>query len=209
MPRYVGICIHHSAVIRSSNSTTPLPVSGFTNAGTPRSSSSTSTRCGTFSARSLSGLFRIPHSALGFIVDQRVAAFGDARPWLDGDDVVQHRALEPELDLVDGGAERAAPAGPGGGARVAREELQLGGARREPGELDGEPLHGPGGGRLLEARLERRDRAARPPLPPEAPRGPQSCGARAAAAGGACPDRAATRPAAAPRGTSPPPRGER
>src|SRR6266566_1315684 len=34
--------------------------------------------------------FRTPHSALGFIVDQRVAAFGDARPWLDGDDVVQH-----------------------------------------------------------------------------------------------------------------------
>src|SRR5438094_407497 len=100
--------------------------------------------------------FRTPHSALGFIVDQRVAAFGDARPWLDGDDVVQHRALEPELDLVDGGAERAASAGPGGGARVAREELQLGGARREPGALDGEPLHGPGGGRLLEARLERR-----------------------------------------------------
>src|SRR5207249_6993129 len=194
MPRYVGICIHHSAVIRSSNSTTrlplsriastwrreigrrhhsssmrqvspmdsirfPFPVFGFTNAGTPRSSSSTSTRCGTFSARSLSGLFRIPHSALGFIVDQRVAAFGDARPWLDGDDVVQHRALKPELDLLDGGAERAAPAGPGGGARVAREELQLGRPRREPGELDGEPLHGPDGGRLLEAGLERRSDA--------------------------------------------------
>src|SRR5256712_5388994 len=85
--------------------------------------------------------FRTPHSALGFIVDQRVAAFRKTGPWLDLDDVMQHGAFEPERDLLDGAPQGAPLAGPRGGARVPGEELQLGGARGEGGELDDEPLH--------------------------------------------------------------------
>src|SRR2546423_9938452 len=69
----------------------------------------------------------IPHSALGFKVDQRIPSLREPRPGLHLDDVVEQRALEPELDLLQGGAEGALPAGPRGGARVAGEELQLGG----------------------------------------------------------------------------------
>src|SRR5439155_1319982 len=71
------------------------------------------------------------------------------------DDVIEQRAFEPELDLLDRAAERATPAGTRGGARVACEELQIGGARRERGEFDGEPLHRPRGWRLLEPGPER------------------------------------------------------
>src|SRR5438445_13470007 len=137
----------------------PFPTSRFTTTGIPSASSSTSTRCCTLSARSLSVLFRTPHSALGFIVDQRVAPFRKARPRLHLDDVIQVRALEPELDLLDGAREGAPPPGPRGGARVPREQLQLRGARRERRELDGEPLHRAAGPRLLESRPERRGHA--------------------------------------------------
>src|SRR2546428_8659561 len=121
-------------------------VSRFTFTGIPSASSSTSTRCGTLRARSLSALFRVPRSdfriLLRFIVDQRVAAFRKAGPWLDLDDVMQHGALEPERDLLDGAPQGAPSAGPRGGARVPGEELQLGGARGEGGELDDQPLDG-------------------------------------------------------------------
>src|ERR1051325_8410529 len=105
-------CRHHSSSMRQ-DSPSPSTVLGTPHVSptrretlTRRPSASCSTRAGrgALSTRSKFFSFRIPHSALWFIVDQRVAAFGDARPWLDGDDVVQHRALEPELDLVDGGA---------------------------------------------------------------------------------------------------------
>src|SRR5205807_895657 len=86
-----------------------------------------------------------PKSAISsrLIIDQRIPPLREPRPWLHLDDVVEQRALESELDLLQGGAEGAPPAGPRGGARVAGEELQLGGARREAGEFDGEPLHRP------------------------------------------------------------------
>src|SRR6266516_8079454 len=127
--------------------------------GSPLASSSTSTRCGTLSARSLSALFRVPRSDFRvcsrLIVDQCVAAFGESGPRLHLDDVVQERALEPELDLLDGGAEGAPPPCPRGGGLIAREELQLRGAGHESRELDGESLHRASGRRLLEPRLER------------------------------------------------------
>src|SRR5437867_6245856 len=98
-----------SSTARSLSAASRMPV------GSPFALSSTCTRCGTLSARSLSLPFRTPHSALGFIVDQCVAAFGESGPRLHLDDVVQERALEPELDLLDGGAEGAPPPRPRGG----------------------------------------------------------------------------------------------
>src|SRR2546430_12047385 len=123
--------------------------------GNPLALSSTCTRCGTLRARSLSGPFRIPNSAFRivsrFIIDQRIPPLREPRPGLHLDDVKEQRALEPELDLLQGGAEGALPAGPRGGARVAGEELQLGGARCEGGELDGELFHRAGGRAPLSA----------------------------------------------------------
>src|SRR5882724_1157947 len=108
-------------------------------------SSSTSTRCGALSARSLSVLFRVPPSEFRvrsrFIVDQRVPPLGEARPWLHLDDVIQHRSSDPERDLPRGALERAPPPGTSRGARIAREQLQLRGAGGEGGELDDESLH--------------------------------------------------------------------
>src|SRR3989441_3481074 len=155
---------HHSSSIRHispiDSIRLPLPASRFTTTGTPRSSRVTSTRCCTLRARSLSALFRVPRSDFRvcsrFKVDQRVASFGEARPRLHLDHVIQVRALEPELDFLGGAREGAPPPGPRGGARVPREQLQLRGARRERRELDGEPLHRADGRRLLEPRLERR-----------------------------------------------------
>src|SRR5436309_15913004 len=109
--------------------------------GNPSESSSTSTRYGTLRARSLSDLFSVPRSDFRicsrFKVDQRVASFGEARPRLHLDHVIQVRAIEPELDFLGGAREGAPPPGPRGGARVPREQLQLRGARRERRELDG------------------------------------------------------------------------
>src|SRR2546428_13635328 len=124
--------------------------------GSPAAPSSTSTRRGVLIVRSRS-LF-IPQSAIEsrFIVDQRVAAFRKAGPWLDLDDVIQHGALEPERDLLDGAPQGAPSGGPRGGARVAGEELQLDGARGGGGGLDDEPLDGGRGRRPRPARLERR-----------------------------------------------------
>src|SRR3989442_2011876 len=143
-----------SSTARSLSAASRIP------AGNPFALSSTCTRCGTLRARSLSGPFRIPNSAFRifsrFIVDQRIPPLREPRPWLHLDDVVEQRALEPEFALVQGDAERAPPSSPRGGARVAAEELQFGGARREGGELDREPLHCPAGRRLLEPGPERR-----------------------------------------------------
>src|SRR3989442_3314398 len=76
---------------------------------------------------------RNPKSAIAsrFIVDQRVAAFRKAGPWLDLDDMKQHGALEPKRDLLDGAPQGAPSGGPRGGARVAGEQLQLDGAQGE------------------------------------------------------------------------------
>src|SRR2546426_5303845 len=143
-----------SSTARSLSAASRIP------AGNPFALSSTCTRCGTLRARSLSGPFRIPNSAFRifsrFIVDQRIPPLREPRPWLHLDDVVEQRALEPEFALLQGDAERAPPSSPRGGARVAGEELQFGGARREGGELDREPLHCPAGRRLLEPGPERR-----------------------------------------------------
>src|SRR2546425_4485398 len=146
--RTIGVR-HHSSSIRHispiDSIRLPLPASRFTTTGTPRSSRVTSTRCCTLRARSLSALFRVPRSDFRvcsrFKVDQRVASFGEARPRLHLDHVIQVRALEPELDFLGGAREGAPPPGPRGGARVPREQLQLRGARCERRELDGEPLH--------------------------------------------------------------------
>src|SRR5256886_3482171 len=139
---------------RSLSTVSRIPV------GNPFALSSTCTRRGTLRARSLSGPFRIPNSAFRivsrFIIDQRIPPLREPRPGLHLDDVKEQRALEPELDLLQGGAEGALPAGPRGGARVAGEELQLGGARCEGGELDGEPFHRAGGPRPLRPGPERR-----------------------------------------------------
>src|SRR5438552_11364210 len=127
-------------------------------AGDPLASSSTSTRWGTLSARSLFGPFRTPHSALGFKVDQRIPPLREPRPRLHLDDVVEQRALEPEPDLLGGAPQCATPPGARRGLRVAGEQLQLRSAGDERGELDDQPLHRAGGGRSLELRLEwRRD----------------------------------------------------
>src|SRR5437016_3783139 len=76
--------------------------------------------------------FHIPQSAIRnpqcfsrFIVDQRIPPLREPRPRLYLDDVVEQRALEPELDLLSGGAQRPAPSGPRSGLCVAREQLQL------------------------------------------------------------------------------------
>src|SRR6059058_2254022 len=90
--------------------------------------------------------FRTPHSALGFKVDQRIPPLREPRPRLHLDDVVEQRALEPELDLLSGAAQRATPPGARRGLRVAREQLQLRGAGDERGELDDQPLYRAGGG---------------------------------------------------------------
>src|SRR3989442_4042340 len=143
-----------SSTARSLSAASRIP------AGNPFALSSTCTRCGTWSPRSLSGPCRIPTAAFRissrFIVDQRIPPLREPRPWLHLDDVVEQRALEPEFALLQGDAERAPPSSPRGGARVAGEELQFGGARREGGELDREPLHCPAGRRLLEPGPERR-----------------------------------------------------
>src|SRR2546430_7819291 len=193
-----GFCIHHSPVIRSSNSTALPPPSNTTSThlreigcrhhsssmrqtsptastgrrishpasriliGCPFASSSTATRWGAFRDRSLSALLRVPPSAFRvcsrFIVDQRIPPLRKPRPRLHLDDVIEQRALEPELDLLSGAAERATPPGARRGLRVAREQLQLRGAGDERGELDDQSLHRAGGGRPLELRLEwRRD----------------------------------------------------
>src|SRR5713101_4742962 len=102
-----------------------FPVSRFTTLGLRCSSSSTCTRWGALRARSLSAPFRTPHSALGFIVDQRVAPLGEAGPWLHLDDVIQHRPSDAECDLPGGALERTPPPGARRGARIAREQLQL------------------------------------------------------------------------------------
>src|SRR5216683_2882285 len=106
-----------------------FPVSRFTTLGLRCSSSSTCTRWGALTARSLSAPFRTPHSALGFIVDQRVAPLGESGPWLHLDDVIQHRPSDAECDLPGGALERTPPPGARRGARIAREQLQLRGAR--------------------------------------------------------------------------------
>src|SRR5712691_6064282 len=128
--------------------------------GCPFASSSTSTRCGALSARSLSVLFSVPPSAFHvcsrFIVYQRVAPLGEARPGLHLDDVIQHRPSDPERDLPRGALERTPSPGASRGARIAREQLQLRGARGEGGELDDESLNGSGGRRPLGLRLEGR-----------------------------------------------------
>src|SRR5437899_1301311 len=99
--------------------------------------------------------FRIPPSALGFKVDQRVPPLGEAGPWLHLDDVIQHRPSDPERDLPGGALERTPSPGASRGARIMREQLQLGGAGSKGGELDDEPLHRTGGRRPLELCLER------------------------------------------------------
>src|SRR2546426_282491 len=104
--------------------------------------------------------FRIPPSALGFKVDQRVPPLGEAGPWLHLDDVIQHRPSDPERDLPGGALERTPPPGASRGARIPREQLQLRGARSEGGELDDEPLHRSGGPRPPEPRP-----SPRPPTP--------------------------------------------
>src|SRR5260370_7012144 len=115
-----------------------FPASRFTTLGLRCSSSSTCTRWGGLRGGRLS-------APLGFIVDQRVAPLGEAGPWLHLDDVIQHRASDAERDLTGGALERPPPPGARSGARIAREQLQLRGARSEGGELDDEPLHGSGG----------------------------------------------------------------
>src|SRR5207247_4412974 len=125
-----------------------FPGSRITTLGLRCSSSSTCTRCGTLSARSL--------SVSCLIVNQRIPALREPRPGLHRDDVIQHRSLYSELDFLCSGLERSAPPGARGGVRVAREQLQLRRARREPGELDYESLHRAGGRRPLQLRLERR-----------------------------------------------------
>src|SRR2546422_3631033 len=154
---------HHSSSMRQTSriASTRFPFSGFfrvrTTVGRPSASSSTCTRCGMLRARSLSVPFRIRSR---FIIDQCVTALGNARPWLNLDDVIQHRASQPEPDLPDGAFERPPATGPRGGACVAGEELQLGCPWSETGELDCQPLDGFGGRRLLETCLERRGDAA-------------------------------------------------
>src|SRR5207244_9150429 len=88
--------------------------------------------------------------------EQRVRRLGDAGPGLPLDDVIQHRPSDPERDLPRGALERTSSPGTSRGARIAREQLQLRGARGEGGELDDEPLYRSGGRRPLELRLERR-----------------------------------------------------
>src|SRR3989441_2344511 len=103
--RTIGVR-HHSSSIRHispiDSIRLPLPASRFTTTGTPRSSRVTSTRCCTLRARSLSALFRVPRSDFRvcsrFKVDQRVASFGEARPRLHLDHVIQVRALEPRSE---------------------------------------------------------------------------------------------------------------
>src|SRR3989449_4430627 len=149
---------HHSSSMRQTSpivSTArriPHPASRIP-IGCPFASSSTVTRWGAFRARNLSAPFRI---FSGFKVDQRVATLGEAGPWLHLDDVIQHRPSDPERDLPRGALERTSSPGASRGARIAREQLQLRGARGEGGELDDESLHGSGGRRPLELRLERR-----------------------------------------------------
>src|SRR5881409_2111863 len=89
-----------------------FPVSRFTTLGLRCSSSSTCTRWGALRARSLSV------SELCLILDQRIPSFGEPRPRLHLDDVIEKRALEPELDLLSSGAKRNAPAGARGGIRI-------------------------------------------------------------------------------------------
>src|SRR2546429_7112084 len=107
--------------------------------------------------------FRTPHSALGFKVDQRVATRGEAGPGLHLDDVIQHRPSDPERDLPRGALERTSSPGASRGARIARKQLQLRGARGEGGELDDESLHGSGGGGPPALRLVRAAGRVPPP----------------------------------------------
>src|SRR5439155_1179241 len=113
--------------------------------GCPFASSSTATRWGAFRDRSLSVLLRVPPSAFRvcsrFIVDQRIPPLREPRPRLHLDDVVEQRALEPELDLLGGAPQRATSPGARRRLCVAREQLQLRGAGDERGELDDQPLH--------------------------------------------------------------------
>src|SRR5215469_8749590 len=63
---------------------------------------------------------------------------------------------EPEADFVGGGAQGVPAAGAGFRARIAGEELQLGGAGREVGEQDRELLDGPGEWCLLDPSTKER-----------------------------------------------------
>src|SRR5205823_3764120 len=155
--RWIGT-LHHSSSIRqispmSSTARILYPASRIPT-GSPFSSSSTSTRCGSLIPISRSVFtIRNPQGFSRFIVDQRIPPLREPRPGLHLDHVVEQRPLEPELDLLGGGAERAAPPGARRGLRVAGEQLQLGGAGGERGELDHQPLHRAGGRRPLELRL--------------------------------------------------------
>src|SRR5207247_2097848 len=68
---------------------------------------------------------------------------------------LHHPSSMPQISPISSPA-RTSPPRTSRGARIAREQLQLRGARGEGGELDDEPLHGSGGRRPLELRLERR-----------------------------------------------------
>src|SRR4029077_9633713 len=109
--------------------------------GCPFASSSTATRSGAFRDRSLSVLFRVPPSAFRvgsrFIIDQRIPPLGETGPGLHFDDVVEQRALEPELDLLGGGAERAAPPGARRGFGGPRRHAPVPGAGGGGGGTDG------------------------------------------------------------------------
>src|SRR2546430_12920640 len=67
--------------------------------------------------------------------------------------------------LPRGALERTSSPGASRGARIARKQLQLRGARGEGGELDDESLHGSGGRRPPPPPLVRRPPAAPPPRP--------------------------------------------
>src|SRR2546422_10109726 len=115
--------LHHSSSIRHVSRTASIGTMSCTSplrtphsalrisilAGDPPASSSTTAGWGTFTARSLSVPFRIPQSALGFIVDQRVPPLGGSGPGLHLDDVIQHRPSDPERDPSGGGLERMPP----------------------------------------------------------------------------------------------------
>src|SRR6185503_3188335 len=102
-----------------------------------------------------------PHSAhLRLEVDQGVAALGQARPWLNLDDVIQGRALHSQANFSRGAPQCALLSRARRCLRIAREQLQLRRSGSEAGELEDQPLDRAGRRRLLESYLERRDDAA-------------------------------------------------
>ncbi len=69
--------------------------------------------------------------------------------------MVKARALHAHADLAGGVLQRALLSRAGGGLRIAREQLQLGGPGSERGELEDETLDSAGRRRLLEPGLQR------------------------------------------------------